>query len=320
MRVAVIGGGIFGTTAAIGLAEAGHEVHLYEKNSGLFQAATGINQYRLHRGYHYPRSPDTVKECQEGLVSFRKIYGNAITTTAERYYAIAARGSRVSAGKYLKFLDASGLKYKVEKPIVKDLDLFLRVEEECIDPTILRNLAFIKMAQAGVECHFNTEANPTFRDSFDQIVLAGYAATNELAVTFDCPIEPLQFEVCEKPVIKLPDWYRDFSLVVMDGLFCSLDPMGSTGCHVMGHVQYAIHSTSVGLEPELSYELEGHLNGGIIAKPKRSKYKQMLRASKRFMPFLKEAKYQGSMFTIRTVLPGMDRTDERPTLVDRLDD
>ncbi len=320
MRVAVIGGGIFGTTAAIALAESGHEVHLYEKNSGLFQAASGINQYRLHGGYHYPRAPETVKECQEGLASFRKVYGKAITSTKERYYAIAARGSKVSPAKYIKFLDKHGLKHKVEKPITKSLALLLRVEEECVDPIGLRNIAFIKLAQVGVECHYNTRANSTMRDQFDQIVFAGYASTNELAIEFDCAVEPLQFEVCEKPVIKLSDNYRQFSLVVMDGPFCSLDPMGSTGCHVMGHVEHAIHKRSFGLEPDIDFDLEGDLNGGIVRNPKRSKYKQMIKSSKRFMPFLEEAKYQGSMFVIRTVLPDRDKTDERPTLVDRLDD
>ena len=49
MRIAVIGGGIFGVTTAIRLAE-NHSVDLFEKNSDILQSASGINQYRLHRG------------------------------------------------------------------------------------------------------------------------------------------------------------------------------------------------------------------------------------------------------------------------------
>ena len=38
----------------------GKEVELFEKNSDILKAASGSNQYRVHRGYHYPRSKDTV--------------------------------------------------------------------------------------------------------------------------------------------------------------------------------------------------------------------------------------------------------------------
>ncbi|RZD44075.1 MAG: hypothetical protein CXT78_07170 [Thaumarchaeota archaeon] len=49
MKIAVVGGGIFGVTTAIRLAN-NHDVDLYEKNSDILESASGINQYRLHRG------------------------------------------------------------------------------------------------------------------------------------------------------------------------------------------------------------------------------------------------------------------------------
>ena len=39
-----------------------------------------------------------------------------------------------------------------------------------------------------------------------------------------------------------------------------------------------------------------------------------------FMPALRAAKHQGSMFTIRTVLPRVEDSDARPTIVNALDD
>ena len=44
---AVVGGGIYGTTAASSMAYAGFSVHLYEAKDELFAAASGINQYRV---------------------------------------------------------------------------------------------------------------------------------------------------------------------------------------------------------------------------------------------------------------------------------
>ena len=56
MRIAVVGGGIFGVSAAVKLARAGHQADLFEKQRDILCAASGINQYRIHRGYHYPRN------------------------------------------------------------------------------------------------------------------------------------------------------------------------------------------------------------------------------------------------------------------------
>ena len=69
-RIAVVGGGIFGTTAALYAARAGHTVHLFEKRPSLLREASGINQYRLHRGYHYPRSTDTALSALQAESSF----------------------------------------------------------------------------------------------------------------------------------------------------------------------------------------------------------------------------------------------------------
>ena len=58
MKIAVIGGGIFGVTIASKLAKS-NSVDLYEQENDILKSASGINQYRLHRGYHYPRSSST---------------------------------------------------------------------------------------------------------------------------------------------------------------------------------------------------------------------------------------------------------------------
>ena len=48
MKIAVIGGGIFGVTTAL-ILSANHSVELFEKNSDILKAASGSNQYRVHR-------------------------------------------------------------------------------------------------------------------------------------------------------------------------------------------------------------------------------------------------------------------------------
>lgn len=345
MRIAVIGGGIFGCTAAIHAVRAEHEVHLFEKAGALMQGASAVNQFRLHRGYHYPRSPETGRECRVGNVSFRQEYGEAIIPAEKRkhggqYYAIAREGSKVSADEYFSFLQASKLPARPVPASIAGLnadsvDLVLEVLEGAIDPVRLKALVSEKMA--GVHVHLGTNPRvPPSRKDFDQIIIAAYAGTNIVARQLGCRTTPLQFEVCEKPVVRLPARWRDVGVVVMDGPFCSIDPYGTTGLHVLGHVQHAIHWTRTGdsafeemrTGPERGGRFRGvacwapkvALNAGIIAKPAGSNYPKFVEAGSHFFPALKDAEYIGSMFTVRAVLPNRDATDERPTLVHRLDD
>ena len=58
-KALVVGGGIFGSTAAIGVSNNGYNVKLTEKLDDVMKGASDINQYRLHKGYHYPRSNET---------------------------------------------------------------------------------------------------------------------------------------------------------------------------------------------------------------------------------------------------------------------
>lgn len=329
MRIAVIGGGLFGCTAAIYAARAGHEVHLFERGPRLMGCASAVNQFRLHRGYHYPRSPETGRQCRAGNISFMREYGLAVLTPQARkwgqqVYAIARDGSKVSGAEFRAFMDANGLPYR-EWPTggflnAQTVETCFRVLESAIDPKRLTELVRAKLDVSGVNVHLGTEANACLRSKFDRIIIAAYAGTNEVARTLGCKTQDWQFEVVEKPVIDLGGKLEKTSIVVMDGEFCSIDPYGSTGLHLLGHVKYAIHHRNVGTSPEIPEHIKGFLNAGIVKPPFRRHSLTMIEAASEFVPALADAHHVGSMFTVRAVLPNVDATDERPTLVQRLDD
>ena len=57
MKIAIIGAGIFGITAAIKLSKfKDFNVDVFEKCNSIFQGATYANHNRHHYGFHYPRS------------------------------------------------------------------------------------------------------------------------------------------------------------------------------------------------------------------------------------------------------------------------
>ena len=58
-----------------------------------------------------------------------------------------------------------------------------------------------------------------------------------------------------------------------------------------------------------------YLNKGVIENPKYTNVDRFMESAKKFFPDIEESKHIGSMYTIRTVLPHKDDTDERPTIV-----
>ncbi len=318
-RVAVIGGGIFGSTAAIFAARAGHEVHLFEKGKELLQAASGINQYRLHRGYHYPRSGETAQSAHRAETSFRAEYADSVIDGGRHLYGIAREKSLVSAKQFLDFCDAQKLEYKkVDVPELADpktVELVIEGKEARFDPDVLREIVKTKLQEAGVHVHLNMPADPLLRESFDKIIIATYAHTNEVVGLFTDAKMDYQYEVCEKPVVSLPASFGLTDLVIMDGPFMCVDPLGESGLYVLGNVVHAIHATNVGESPVIPQNVEPLLNQGIIKDPPVTNFAKFIETGVRYIPLLTEAKHVGSLYTIRTVLPRMEKTDARPTLV-----
>ncbi len=317
-RVAVIGGGIFGATVALYAARTGHEVHLFEKGKDLLQSASGINQYRLHRGYHYPRSSETALSALKAEKTFRKEYGEAVIDDGRHLYAIAREKSLVSGKQFLNFCDTHKLEYKkVEVSELADpkmVELVIEGVEARFDPDVLREVVKKKLTESGAHVHLNTPADSLLAESFDKVIIAAYAHTNEVVGLFTETKQEYQYEVCEKPVVSLPASFGLTDLVVLDGPFMCVDPLGTSGLYVLGNVVHAIHATNVGLKPEVPEQLQLFLNMGIV-KDSPTRFQKFIEAGVPFIPLLKEAKHVGSLYTIRTVLPRMEKTDARPTLV-----
>ena len=104
----------------------------------------------------------------------------------------------------------------------------------------------------------------------------------------------------------------------MDGPFFCIDPYADTDMHVMGNVVHAIHATNVGFLPEIPDNIKSLLNRGVIKNPPHSRVGKFLESASYFMPEIAKAEHVGSMYTIRTVLPNVHHTDERPTVVNKI--
>jgi len=309
-KALVVGGGIFGTTSAVALANNGYQVELHEELEDVMMAASDINQYRLHKGYHYPRSKETAQECLKGLYTFKRKYERSVVNgNIEHYYAISSKESMTTPSQYLEFLDEMDLPYKKVDPL-PNTDITLKVEEELFDNYGLYEAVRSKLWSSGVEVIKNKKTTKDDFKGYDVVVVATYAKLNQLLEDK----KEYQFEVCEKPVVRLPQEYQGKSIVIMDGPFMCLDPYGQKN-HVLGNVVHAIHETNIGEEPIVSDELKQYLNKGVVEKPKHTNIDKFIETGKRFFKDFHKLKHIGSMYTIRTVQKNRDHDDARPTLV-----
>ena len=308
-KCAVVGGGIYGVTVATKLKVSGYDVVLYEAESDILNRASGINQYRLHRGYHYPRSSETIESCKTNEDSFIKYYNQSIVNgDIKHYYSIASEESLVTAQEYLTTLDDAGLEWKIVDTM-PNCDLTIEVDEKLYDPNMLRMVCRTRLDGNGIDLRLNGKVHRI--SGYKHVVYATYASLNE----FTDKNQKYQFELCEKPIFKLPKKYKDKSIVIMDGPFMCFDPFANTGYHLAGNVVHAIHASNIGKEPEIPPVYKEYLNKGVIEKPKYTNVDRFMESAKKFFPDIVKSKHIGSMYTIRTVLPYKDDTDERPTVV-----
>ena len=274
------------------------------------QCATGINQYRLHKGYHYPRSKQTAIKCKNGLKTFKRKYSNSVLNGSVKHlYAIASKDSLVSVDEYISFLKDVGLPYDITNSL-PNTDLTIKVKEELFDSHVLYNLVKTKLKSNGITVKLNKQTNKNDLVNYDEVIIATYSKLNDL---LDNKRE-YQFEVCEKPVVKLPKKYKNKSIVIMDGPFMCLDPYGQTEYHVLGNVVHAIHETNIGYEPKITY-LKDYINKGLIKNPKYTNIKKFIKTGKRFFKEFDKLEHIGSLYTVRTVLKNREHDDARPTLV-----
>jgi len=310
VRAAVIGGGIFGCTIATDLALAGVQVELFEARSDILGGATARCQARLHRGYHYPRSDATAAAARDGFDEFVARWPAAVRMSAQHNYVIAdpALDTHTSPGQFLSFCERLGLPYTITAhPMVFNADLQVRVREGIVEVDVLRRLLRRELAMAGVGLHLGARVDQC--DEFDWVIWATYGQPWP---------RPLRYEIRELALVELGRYGRE-SFVVLDGDFVSLDPW--QGLHALYDVKHSVHHSNVGLEPEIPREYADLLRRPGLMRSGPTRVDAMLENAGRFLRAVDPrgrgvSLYHGSMYSVRAVLPDVDATDERPTLVE----
>jgi hypothetical protein len=220
LRCLVIGGGWYGCTSALTLAEQGFDVDLCERNRFLLSESSMYNQNRLHQGYHYLRNKRTRDECMRQFHHFKQNYYSS--RNFRNYYCVAETDSLMDAGTITSIIEHEGMDYKVQDPpptFLANVSLVIECSEEMIDVAVNRRQIAAKLDAAGVNVHFN----PIWRGvEYDLVVMCTYNGTPPRGI--DCPAINVVYELCLSLLFKPNDKF-DSAVTVVDGDFCSLFPM-----------------------------------------------------------------------------------------------
>jgi FAD dependent oxidoreductase len=304
-KVAVAGAGIYGATVAIRLAEQGHSVRLFDP-LGILRAASAINQYRVHAGYHYPRSLETIQETVEARAEFIRAFESAIVRNSRHYYAIPKEGSRTTPDLYESVMKEQGLPLKACRPVWMNFDFINRcyeVNENIYDPDLLRQLIETRIRELGIPFEQN-EFTAAMRDDFDFVVWATYGLGPSRRA-----FKIAKFQVAEKMLIELPPTLQHVALVVVDGPFTAFDPYGSSGRSLFGSAKNTNHWTTTNPDEPIPEPYTGILNEPEFRPVPFTRFEAMRADCCDSVPGAKDATYLGSRFTIRVVedAPESDR-------------
>lgn len=329
---AIVGGGFFGCALARRLAEQDHRVLLLDAERDLLTRASFANQARVHQGYHYPLSFQTAVRSRLNYGRFIHEFADCVVDDVRAYYAVARKFSRVTGRAFARFCERIGAPCRPADPATRALfnaetiDEVFAVEERVFDADRLRQRLSLELARAGVEIALQTrvtrvqpdatggfeilatemgERGKELRFHADQVFNCCYSQLNRLHVASDLPTIPLRHEWAELALIELPPAHRSLAVTVMCGPFFSVLPFPPRGLHTLSHVRYTPHVgwlEQTGAEPPPT-------------RPIHSQFDRMIRHARQFVPLLGDARYQESLFEVKTILPRNDDDDGRPMLV-----
>lgn len=296
-KIAVVGAGIYGSTTALRLGADGHDVQLFDP-LGVLRAASSINQYRVHAGYHYPRSAETIAEIAEARAEFTKAFAPAIVGNSRHYYAIPREDSRTPPEVYERVMRTHGLPLRACRPDWMNFAFIERcyeVDENIYDPDVLRAIIKERLKERAIPLQL-LKFIPEMREDYDFVVWATYGLGPRKEL-----FRPAKYQVAEKLLVELPPPLQGVALVVVDGPFTAFDPYGSSSRSLFGSAKNTNHWTTTDAREPIPEPYASMLNRREFEPVPFTAFESMRADACLTAPAAKHAKYIGSRFTVRVV-------------------
>ena len=324
----IIGGGFYGCCLALYLRSISDRVLVVEAADRLMTRASRVNQARIHTGFHYPRSALTAVKSMVLNQRFMQDFPEAVIDDFQMLYAIARRRSKVSANRFHRMFRDIGAPIQpasASQAALFNNDMIEAVfacHETAFDYSILEILLSARLASAGVEVRLSTEL-ATLTDTQTGIV-AGlsdgsevtaryafnitYSQVNAVLDKAELPHALLKHELTELALVTPPPELDGMGVTVMDGPFFSCMPYPAEDLYSLTHVRYTPHE---------SWTDETRTGASRILSPEhlpQSRVAHMIRDGQRYLPSLANARYEKSLFEVKTILVKNEHDDGRPIL------
>lgn len=249
-RICIIGAGWYGCHAARFLRSRGCYVHILDKE-GVFSGASSKNQNRLHLGYHYPRSPETIQECKLGHVKFLEQYGDCVVPFDRNYYFIHT-DSKVSGDTFRDIFNGGSHQEVTIELRTNTLEgVVFRVDEKFINNSIAKQRMHTELGSCVEICDTPRIENNCVNGIEYDFVLN---CTNNQYVPIPIPFNPVYETVCS--LLYAIDFDTPIGLTIMDGPFFSIFPYDmEKKLYTVTHVVHSVVSKASTLtEPILDIE------------------------------------------------------------------
>ena len=238
MKIAIIGVGIYGAYIADKLSKnKKYIIDLYEKEKEILTSTAKKNQYRLHIGYHYPRSKKTILQTINGYKIFKKEFKKFLYFPKKNYYLVH-KNSLINFEKYLKIYKNFNLKFKRTNNQKLSEYIYQNQIEGCVNteegvilinkliPHLRKRLKGKTKIYTGLKIDKinNLKGLIYYGDKkpkkYDIIINSTYENPN---LGLKKKKFQLKYELTGMVKIKKP--FKDqVGLTIMDGLYCSLYP------------------------------------------------------------------------------------------------
>ena len=227
----IIGAGLYGLYSAEQCGRKGEKILVLEYDDGPFKRATYINQVRVHRGYHYPRSYSTAIKSARYFDRFNEDYGFCIMKKFEKVYATSANFSWTNAIQFKRFCKESDIRCEevgTDRYFNEGMcDGAFLTTEYAFDPSLLRDYYINKINKySNVEIKYNSrikeinkkktyyelkmESGEVFSAGF--LLNATYASTNQIIKMLGYEPFKIKYELCEIIICNANDKLRDVGI------------------------------------------------------------------------------------------------------------
>ena len=342
----ILGAGIYGLHAALICAKRREKVLVLEIDEQAFSRASFVNQARVHRGYHYPRSISTALKSAKYFNRFCEDFSFAINKHFSKVYAISSTFSWTSAVQFKKFCDYAGIECEettpgkffrpgavegafVTREFAFDAEQIKKhyLEELAVHTqTRIQYSAKIRDIIVANRCFEITLADGQ-RVSSPFLLNATYASVNQINAKLGFELLKLKYEICEIILGTMAQPYQDVGVTVMDGPFFSIMPFGLAPYQSLTSVTFTPHVTSYCQLPTFSCQNAQNAcspnqlnNCNTCGNRPTSSWPYMSALANKYLRDEMKYCYCKSLYAIKPILLASEVDDSRPTVIRKFSD